>query len=398
MVNYILHPVFLFILGSIIGLFPHFFGSDYFNFYRGFYFNQDVLYVYLSGIISFILGCSFFKAIYWRGDKNKKIIQKDLSKVIIFIIPISILIFFKILSIYGTIPIFEVLSGDENISFINEAQKNSGGGIFGLFSLFIFVLIITLPNSYINSNINLYKKFLFFFHLTLVFIFSTYSGKRQMMFILFTYFFSYMCIYYTVVNDKKSLFKIRKAAVFFGIAVVFLFLVIGIYRSNGEVTNIFDPILHYASLPYINLTSIVSHQDLNQSAFSVAAFNNSVLSSVPTFFRGMILDNDYISKIPLLESTSPSTIYGLLFWGFSYLGVVLFSICIGFWSMMIYEKAFYGKNKIYIGIYSLTIWPLLSIHTYNLFLDFTFYIFPVMMIIVGNIIYSFLLPKGDKVV
>ncbi|MEZ8653415.1 O-antigen polymerase [Vibrio splendidus] len=391
----ILHPIFLYFIGTFIGLSPYFFGSRYFDLYGLFIFDERILAVYVVGFLSFTLGSFFFRIIYTRGDINKVFVMRNFTPFIFVLLIISLVIFLKIISVYGTIPLAAILTGGENINFINEAQKKSGSGIFGLFSLVIFSLVILLPYSIINKGTVYLSNNIFWSHIILLIIYSTYSGKRQMMFILLTYVFTYIYIYYIRVNDFYFLKKIRFSSIVIGGMVVFLFLLIGVIRSNGmdQSVSIFDPIVHYASLPYMNLTEIIRIQESNTHAFSTTSLYETLLSDLPTFIKYSFFGEMHTQRMPFIESTSPSTIYGQLFWSFSYFGVVIFSISIGFISTLFYEKSFYGVNEAFISCYSLTVWPLLSIHTYNHFKNFTFFLIPLLLIIIGRFVYSSL-PKN----
>lgn len=45
----LLHPIFLFFIGTLIGLSPYIFGSSYFDVYHTFQLNNEILVVYLVG-------------------------------------------------------------------------------------------------------------------------------------------------------------------------------------------------------------------------------------------------------------------------------------------------------------------------------------------------------------
>ncbi len=394
----LLHPIFLFFIGSFIGLSPYIFGSSYFDVYHTFQLNNEILVVYLVGFLSFVIGNMFVKFIFSVRRKYCPYIKKDINTFLIVLILVSLFIFAKIISIYGSLPLLAILSGNETIAFVNQTQKDVGGGIFGVFFLMVIGLIIFFPYSVINKNKSFINKTLFYIHLPLLIIYTTYSGKRQMLFIFFTYTFSYLLLFYTKTNNVKILPKIKKIGIIFFILLISVFLTIGLIRANltNNDISIFDPIIHYASLPFINLTSIISNQESNNFTYTFQAFYEIIFKDLPTFIKAMLFDSFGTLNMPLIEPTSPSTIYGEIFWGFGYIGVFLYLLVIGIFSNYLYMKAIYAKNFIYITFYSLIVWPLLSIHTYNHFKNFMFLIIPFILIILGNKLYKKIPKKKDK--
>lgn len=392
----IINPIFLFSIGTVIGILPYLVNSRYFNVYRTFEFNNEILFVYLIGFLSFAMGYLFIKFIFRKMDFSKFIVKKDLNLFIFILILISLIFFFKIIQLYGSLPIISILTGNENIEFINNIQKEVGGGLFGIFFLLIMSLIILFPYSIINKNSSKINFILFYLHLLLLFIYCTYSGKRQMLFIFFTYTFSYLLIYYFVLDNKVVLKKLKYWGGILLFIIVSLFLSIGLIRANlvDEDISIFDPIIHYASLPFINLTSIINNQPSNEYAYSFISFVDILISDLPTFIKSIFIKNTYtLENIPLIEPTSPLTIYGEIFWSFSYFGVFIFALSIGIISNYLYLKALYNKSMIYISMYSLLVWPLLSIHTYNHFKNFMFLIIPLFLIYFGNKLYINFIPR-----
>lgn len=392
----IINPIFFFSIGTVIGILPYLVNSRYFNVYRTFEFNNEILFVYLIGFLSFAMGYLFIKFIFRKMDFSKFIVKKDLNLFIFILILISLIFFFKIIQLYGSLPIISILTGNENIEFINNIQKEVGGGLFGIFFLLIMSLIILFPYSIINKNSSKINFILFYLHLLLLFIYCTYSGKRQMLFIFFTYTFSYLLIYYFVLDNKVVLKKLKYWGGILLFIIVSLFLSIGLIRTNliEEEVSIFDPIVHYASLPFINLTSIINNQSSNEYAYSFISFVDILISDLPTFIKSIFIKNtDTLENIPLIEPTSPLTVYGEIFWSFSYFGIFVFALSIGIISNYLYLKALYNKSMIYISMYSLLVWPLLSIHTYNHFKNFMFLIIPLFLIYFGNKLYINFIPR-----
>lgn len=392
----IINPIFLFLIGTLIGILPYLVNSRYFKIYRAFNLNNEIFFVYLLGFLSFIMGYLFIKFIFRKMNFGKYIVKKDLNLFIFVLIFISLIFFFKIIQLYGSVPIVSILTGNKNIEFINNIQKEVGGGLFGIFFLLIMSLIILFPYSIINKNSSKINFILFYLHLILLFIYCTYSGKRQMLFILFTYTFSYLLIYYFVSDNRVGLKKIKYWGSVFLFIIISLFLLIGLIRTNliEENVSIFDPIVHYASLPFVNLTSIIAHQSSNQYAFSFMSFVDILISDLPTLIKSIFIKHMYtLENIPLIEPTSPSTVYGEIFWSFSYFGVFIFALSIGMISNYLYLKALYNKSMIYISMYSLLVWPLLSIHTYNHFKNFMFLIIPLSLIYFGNKFYINFIPR-----
>ena len=78
----------------------------------------------------------------------------------------------------------------------------------------------------------------------------------------------------------------------------------------------------------------------------------------------------------------------MIFLGFEYIGVIVYLYIVGGFVSYLYLKAMNSKNFLFVSFYSLTVWPLLSIHTYNHFKNFMFLIIPLTMIALGNYIYK----------
>lgn len=393
---FILHPIFLFSIGTFIGLSPYIFASDYFYLYRAFSINEEILLVYLIGYISFVLGVKTIQFIYKKRVREFKFEKKDFNVIIYSLIFISLIIFIKIVAQYGSLPIISILLGDETIAFVNQTQKDVGGGLYGLFFLIIISLIVLFPYSIINKKITKSNTLLFWLHLLLLIIYTTYSGKRQMMFILFTYTFTYLLIFYYKNKDYEVLKKIKFVGIISLSILITIFVIIGLIRStlSNEEVSLIGPIIHYASLPFINLTSIITYSESNTYAYSLTAFYETILSDLPTFIKGMFNLEYKTLNMPLIEPTSPPTIYGMVFWNFGYIGIIIHLFSIGSFVSYLYLKAIYSKSFLFISLYSLTVWPLVSIHTYNHFKNFMFFIIPLFIIIIGSYIYKKIPKKG----
>ncbi|WP_133146492.1 O-antigen polymerase, partial [Vibrio sp. 10N.286.55.E12] len=389
--KFFLHPIILFLAGSFIGLSPYFFDSRYFDMYRTFVFDEQVLWVYMLGIVSFILGAGFLQLMPTKTklEINNSNNTKDLNLFISLLLVLSFLVFVKIISMYGMLPILSILSGASDIAFVNATQKSTGGGLYGVFSLLVFSLIILFPYSVINKKKKYSGSKIFWIHLFLLFIYVTYSGKRQMIFIFITFVCTYLYIYYCRHADLKALKKISKVSVVVGGVGVAFFLLVGLIRTSliDEKVSLLDPVIQYATLPYMNLTNIVMQQESNLYSYSFTAFYESIFAFLPSFFKTSFFENPQsLLSMPLIEITSPSTVYGILIWNFGYVGVASYLFFLGFITHYLYKKAFYGRSEIFIALYSLTVWPLLAVHTYNHFINFTFYLLPILLIILGDIL------------
>jgi len=395
-----LHPFFLFSIASIVGLIPYILDSKYFYLYKNFSFTYEILFVYFIGFLSFTIGLLIIHFIYKKPQNAFRFIKKDYNITIYSLLLISLVVFIKIIALYGTVPLLAILSGNESIAFVNQTQKDIGGGLFGVFFLMVISLIILFPYSVIYKNRSLVNNILFWIHLLLLIIYTTYSGKRQMMFIFFTYNFSYLSIYYVKMNNVKILSKIKKIAVLSFLLLIGIFIAIGLVRTGltKDDISLFDPIVHYASLPYMNLTNIIINHENNSHAYTFVAFIETIFSHLPTFIKEKLSMNFDILQMPLIEPTSPSTIYGEIFWNFGYIGVISYLFTVGIFSGILYFKALYSQNFIYITLYSLIVWPLLSINTYNHFKNFLFLIIPFLMVVIANSIYKKIPKKRKRIV
>jgi oligosaccharide repeat unit polymerase len=384
-----LHPIFLFTIGTFIGLSPYIFGSKYFENYGAFVHTNEILYVYLVGYFMFSIGVIVSALTTKRKFVQKIIRKKDLNILITLLLLVSILFFIKIIQTYGTLPLLAILLGSESIEFINNIQKEVGGGLFGVFFLMVFMLIILFPYSVINRNSSKFNKYLFRFHFLLLLIYTTYSGKRQFLFVFFTYTIVYLLFYYRNTGNKQLLKKIKRTAVIGLLIILTIFSLIGYLRESGnnEDISFIDPIVHYASLPYMNLSNIIIKSASNSDAYTLDAFLETSFGDLPTFIKKIFFSQTHTLDMPLIEKTSPSTVYGEVFWNFGYLGIIVFMFGVGFVIGKFYYKA-KSNNMVFITFYALTVWPMLSIHTYNHFKNFMFLILPLLFVLVGVKIYS----------
>jgi len=394
----LLHPLTLFSFGTFIGLIPYIFGSPYFDSYRTFAFDNEILIVYLVGYTLFSMGALLVSFVYRKKSRACGVVKKDINLFLMILILLSAVVFIKIISLYGAVPILAILSGSESIAFVNQVQRDVGGGLFGTFFLMVMALIILFPYSVIYKNKSSANASLFWTHLLLLIMYTAYSGKRQMMFIFFVYSFSYLFIYYIKTNNYKILFKIKKIAAISFLLLIGMFLTIGLVRvslTNDDVL-FFDPIVHYASLPFINLTGIINNQGSNPYAYTFVTFFETLLSDLPTFIKGMVAMDFDTLQLPLIEPTSPATIYGEIFWSFGYIGIVIYLFTVGVFSGVLYYKSLYSQNFLYVTLYSLIVWPLLSLHTYNHFKNFMFLIIPLLLVLIANFMYK-KIPKKEKI-
>lgn len=394
--RYLLHPNFLLLVGSFIGLSPYFFDSPYLSLYRTYIFDDRVLYVYLLGFLSFFLGGVLINILWIKKKIYKPQNTKDLNYFVLLVISISCLVFIKVVSTYGALPLISILSGSYEISSVNETQRSVGGGLYGIFSTCVFVLIALFPYSF--KRYTRKKTYIFWLHFFLLVVFTTYSGKRQMIFILITFVCTCLYIYYYKLSDEHKLKLIKKYTIGFGVLAVGFFLLVGLVRSNvlEQGASIFDPVIQYSTLPYMNLTNIIINQESNPYSFTFLALFESLFAFLPSFFKGFFFDTySSIEAMPLIEITSPSTVYGIVYWNFGLLGVSVYLFILGLIVNYFYYKAFYSRSDIFISFYAFSVWPLLSIHTYNHFVNFTFYLNPLFLLVFGGIVYK-LIPKDNN--
>ncbi|WP_279143898.1 O-antigen polymerase [Photobacterium phosphoreum] len=384
-VIFIVHPVVLFLLGWLISISPIVFGSESFKYYD-FSVNYNVIPIYLLGLIGFCIGVYLIAYLFSHHRESEIITFYNYKNIVVFIAIFSFVVFLSIIYVYGGIPIFNVLSGDKNISYINDVQATTGGGRFGVFLLLVFSLIILLPGLFINKKNN---SIVFFIVLFLCVLYVMYSGKRQMLFVLFTYTFIYLIIFYYRTKNSNAMMTIFKIGIVLGSIIVFWFVYVGLVRTNTTMTisTVFQPIVQYASLPFMNLTNIFDLAKFNFDSNSFHALFSFVLSDTPYIVRHVILSDSFSVNMPLIEVTAPSTVFGMVYWLFGFSGVFCFLFLVGMFVSFIYQKALLSRNSSYISMYSLCAWPLLSIHTYNHFISFMFFILPLLMIICGRFIF-----------
>lgn len=374
----IINPIFLFLIGSVIGLLPKLAGENVFDKYNSFSkIKSSVILIYVCGLIFFSLGVFFSRYIV---KKRKKIFNFNKVKRKLLVLVLLILVTLVLINIknYGGIPLLKIIKG-RNISFVNQVQRQQSNGIYGLKVLITYMAIILFLPLNLLRILKIKRMSLLFKSSLTILIFSiSYTGKRQFIFIFITIICTYNYIFF-LNNYPQKLKKIKKVIIKIIIIGLIFFTGVGQIRGGNNVLNLkeaINPIVSYASLPYMNLTSIASKQNFNPYKNTVKAFKDTIFQGFPYKFRG---ENQSIDIIPKIEKTSPNTLYGEIFWNFGYLGVFFFTMFLGLINGYIFRRAMNNEEK-YITIYSLSVWPLISIHTYNHFLNLMYWIYPIIIV------------------
>lgn len=377
--NYI-HPIFLVVIGTLIGLLPALASNNpTIQFYHNFVKTNKIFTVYIIGLISFIVG--YFISKFFVGNKVYSNLPSKPKVKTIFVITLLLVMMLLInVKSYGGIPLLMIFNGGD-INHVNLVQSDQSSGIFGIQSLLEYIsLILLLPLMiYLRTNKkNTITRLIFWFQIIVLIFSEVYSGKRQGMFILLTTIMSFLWMNAVLNEDIKKIKRIKRRGILFVILTFFLFTIIGLVRSgvNMNFQSIIFPFENYATLPYLNLSNIILLSNFNPYKFTFSAFKDTVLNGAPTFFRGQHIS---ISIMPLIEPTSPNTIYGEIFWNFQYPGIIIFMILVGCFTGFVYKKAI-SNNKLYMSIYGLCVWPLISINTYNHFLNMMFLLIPVIIV------------------
>ncbi|MBA1234353.1 oligosaccharide repeat unit polymerase [Pseudomonas stutzeri] len=379
-----IHPVIVILLGTILALIPHFWGGKYTDIYAGFVYSNKVVLVYILGFVSFVIGYLFLVLFYVFLRRRTTLLRNAIPPFLPLRFSVCIILIFlsvKLILIYGGVPLLDIAASDSSISNVNEAQVG-GGGFFGLVFLLVIFIIILYPNAfYSTSN---FSKVVFITQTIVILFFCVYTGKRQMLFVFSSFMFSFAVIYLYRLGDFSKLNRAFPYVIFLLLGVILFFVVVGNVRYESDVLINLDPILHYLSLPYINITNIIAVADSNDSIVTLRALGDTLLSGAPTILKSFLGgEGEYI---PRLEKTSPSGIYEIIYWKFQLTGVICFMLCLGVYNAFVYKGAMQSQNPSYIYVYALTIWPLFSIFMYNHFLNWMFYFIPVLLALALTVI------------
>lgn len=385
----LINPKLLLFMGTLMGVFPLFIKNNItLQFYSRFRFTNEILTIYVLGYLFFVLGFDFNYLIQKKNFVNRNYVNRNYivikyNEILLSLVALLIVLIINIKK-YGGIPLIMILSG-RNIKFVNETQMESSTGTFGIQILLIYTLIILVQPliiGLIEKRIsNKYKKIVLLTLCAISFS-SLYAGKRQYMFIVFFSLFCYI-YQYSILNNPS----ITKKVITYGKNIfyisVLIFILVGLIRIDKKIsfTNALYPIQNYITLPYMNLSNIVIYHSINEYKFSVLALNDILAVGLPSILKSRALS---VENIPLIEVTSPSTIYGNIFWNFGYFGIIIFMFFLGTIISNIYIRSLLNR-KMYITIYSFCVWPLISIYMYNHFLNMMYYIIPISIAILINI-------------
>lgn len=380
---YLINPVILFTLGTFMGILPGLIKDNLiFDAYNSFVFTNEIFYVYLTGLAFFSIGYIISQNIT-KVDKSQFVLKKLNSFEALLVSFFLLILLIISISIYGGVPILEIIQGNFNISEVNEIQEeNESQGFFGFQYLVFITLILIFQFWFLQISVlhlkTSRKKILIYKLIFILMIFtSLYTGKRQLLVIFFTMTLSYSWLYLANNSDVKGLKTLNKKIIIGLVLIFILFSAIGILRTyqNFSFEKLFFPVIAYASYPFMNLSIIIQKANTNAYSFSLISLKDTIQQGFPYIFRGNPIS---LVNMPYVEKTSPSSLYGIIFWNLRYIGVVIFTLILGLIIGRIYKKAING-NRWNVVIYSLSIWPLLSIHSYNHFLNVMYFILPVII-------------------
>lgn len=387
MLRYLLHPSLLLLIGVVAAICPVLFVGDYSYSYSGYESTPDFFLLQVIGYLMFIIGGGlslvFHRIIFISINQvstsapsiqpfflEKMFISRMLMVILLFISAV----YFYLL--YGGIPLLNIIMGNYFIGDINERQLDSNG-VFGVVYLVFTFVMLTYPNSLLVQN-ERKDYILHFFQILIIIYFSIYSGKRQSLFIFFCYYSMFMSIYFIRENKYDDFKKLIKKSILVIIVLFLFFSIVGAVRSLDSGVSLLDPIWHYLSLPYINMMDIMLTQHTNSHAWSFDGIINIVSSGLPYSMRSMFNASDFSPT--LLEPTSPSGVYELIFWYFGYIGSCVFMLILGAIMQYLYKMAFYSNDNKYVYLYSWCAWPLISIFMYNHFINYMNFFFPFVIV------------------
>jgi oligosaccharide repeat unit polymerase len=387
-------PEILFFLGTSQALSPyiiwHLMGPN--NSY-----NYEITYL---PIVIWLVGYAAF----WCGTKlvrihvknaNLSSIQMSLGNIKIAILVMLLLVVLQIIQaiqIYGILPIYGYFTASANVLEINEIQRDSGFGQFGMLTTSLFFLnglLLTLLLKGIEAH---KKPRLFFLIAFCIEVFgSLISGKRQGLLICLTFLACGLSICFN--NPLKPILKFFNlpngqvirlaiyASTIGGLVALFGFLSYLRIGSGAEISGMAE-ILNYLQYPLINLESQCAQIGLNPYKPS---FFYPLLTLLPyRLYEGLALA---LSDLPMRpEPTIGAGFYGNIHWGLGIPGVIIYAVLFGFLAQYFYKKA--ANHFPHLLIYCQISWTLLSAHTYNHFFTLIFLPVPALLFLVFSALFN----------
>lgn len=320
--------------------------------------NIDYLfYLHINSYIFILIGICFGKFI------KIKIFQSNLNyffKFDKYILLIQLLIFLYILYEIKTIPILSGINND----LLYERLGN----------LLTGTLLLLLITNQILSIFFVYK-FVFDMNKTCIYILlfqifiSFFLYKRQILAsILCSYIFFYLYKYKDYRINLTHVFKILILLIIF----ILFFEIINNYRigklDEFEISYENSSLLHYLYMPIKNLDNIIGYGNLN------------VLRDI------IFIDQDnFYDMINDVENKGVS--FGFIGYCYIYGGYIFLFVSLFILGYIIQALYFSISNSNYsIIIYSFSLWPLLSFHSYTHFFSlYYFYIFIIFIYILNQI-------------
>jgi len=336
-------PSKLFISGILLQYIPLFFTDS--RIFEYIHHDEYFLLVslYTSTIIPFYFGSLM---VNHRIERQTRFILIPRNNNVIFFI-ILIFAIFLLYIVFGSIPIYSLLLGLQNIGEIND-QNSQAGGLMGVSLILTLFLIMVSP---LLSFKNKLSSGMFYILLFLVMIFT---AKRQLIFIfLFTY----------ILASSRLKLTFQHLSLFF--LGIMLFLYIGWLRVG---TDALEHLLFYISFPIINTADLITNDMIFFFSFDFIDL------SLPSIFRSTEMTASsygYVFPSAGLGGFGKLIIYSGLFGMWLYIGIV--SILVHY----MYYRA--KRNDFYLILYSFSAWPLFTLPFYPRFNNFLFYILPVVL-------------------
>lgn len=303
-------------------------------------FDYSAIYqIFFLSIFAYISGYFFCDLLIYRYKNNRKISYKNLNPNKLFyniIIFGSVFIILLNLLKYGPFPI---------------SNKKFDYFTYGSFKAFLFpsLLILFIFSDVYNKSISIIIKII---SITILFLYIS----RGFIVILL----SQVLITKYFLNKKLKFSKFVIVVSLFILITILLFGYIGELRTGNLIfINVmeirkeyidFNPgflwILAYLSMPFANLNMLINHSF--DHTFGLLSLQNSF----PSFLHYLInaQTSFYRANLPNKYNTVP-TYLGEIFIDYSYFGVILINVLLGFLGRYIYQKYKLCDDKYLYGIY-----------------------------------------------
>jgi oligosaccharide repeat unit polymerase len=345
--KYLISPIFLSFLGialPLIGLIKNF--EEY---------NNVITIVYLHSLsyLFFCIGTLIHKNFNYKFFQSKIVNFYNYGK---FLIIIQIAIIVYIIKEINTIPIFSGINNDE---LYERLSLLIPGSLLLLLLLNQLISIFYIHRFIYNKNWKIYLIiFIQVFSSTLLF-------KRQIL-------ASMLCSFIFIYLYRLKFLRLRNIIIILFYIIIFLifFEFINNYRINKleELSFSFDnsSIIHYFYMPLNN--------------FDIILRENNFVTYRHGFFIEKSIFNELVNEVFHKGVSFGFIAYCYIYGGYLFLCFIF--VIIGF----LFQSLYYSLsiNNYASIVYSFSIWPLLSMHSYTHFFSLYYFYFFILFVLIFN--------------